>query len=769
MTTSVASPKTKKGKTAAKVKAQPSTSASVSTPDATSSAAKSLPFDDDDSFFMDNDVSTVKVPAVTVTDTSVIATADKEKETKPITGAAESLTAAAASPKTKKGKTAAKAKASASVSTPDATSSAAKSLPVDDDGSFFMDDDVNAAVKAPAVAVTATDTSVAAAATTIKDEDELFSTDVVKAGVKIGSPGDVIISSKVLLTKDEDDFDELFGNAVSSSSTNEVTETADATKPKSVTSTDAPINSGDAVPSQLDLPSPPSESPASTSSADPVVVEVQKATVGSTVGPTDMSQFSEEFDDLFGTDLPAVSVTASVPQFLATKDVTVESEGSKEVQSKDVPAVSAKPTTDDDDLDFLSWLGDASPPLKSTASVTESTHSAAGRADVTTKESKIKAHTPTTVGGALSSPTQSQSKVKAMMDVFFDDLFGGQERQEVSADRGTPSKVLMTATEFETRVKEAVSSSFSDSSALHSLLLVGGYVPCQYRAQVWCVLLTGSCTSFQDAELKDTQRMSALASVLPNIGTLLADCEAAAKSANRNVDGIHGSKVQEDMQDILILYCSRREKEYSTVLCHLLSPLLLGSNSFSKEMASFCFYTLASVFAPLLSLDNTLLQVALSTVHSWLRLLVMYHSPAAAQHLDRVLPGWEVAADMSGQASTFTENAAETESESGRSAGSDSPGCSKKESWGIPLHWMSGMFCGSLPPDQSCFVIDWSLISKQRYAGELYICVSVCLPKCLFVCLSVCLLVCMSVYIIVCLCKCLAICLLSFAPTRNPL
>jgi hypothetical protein len=37
--------------------------------------------------------------------------------------------------------------------------------------------------------------------------------------------------------------------------------------------------------------------------------------------------------------------------------------------------------------------------------------------------------------------------------------------------------------------------------------------------------------------------------------------------------------------------------------------------------------------------------MAVEVVHSWLRLLLLYHCPALAQHIDRVLPGWEMPAE----------------------------------------------------------------------------------------------------------------------------
>ncbi len=40
-------------------------------------------------------------------------------------------------------------------------------------------------------------------------------------------------------------------------------------------------------------------------------------------------------------------------------------------------------------------------------------------------------------------------------------------------------------------------------------------------------------------------------------------------------------------------------------------------------------------------LKHTPLEHSLDKIHSWIRFLLIYHSPALAQHLDRVIPGWE--------------------------------------------------------------------------------------------------------------------------------
>lgn len=92
-----------------------------------------------------------------------------------------------------------------------------------------------------------------------------------------------------------------------------------------------------------------------------------------------------------------------------------------------------------------------------------------------------------------------------------------------------------------------------------------------------------------------------------------------------------------------------------------------------------------------------------------------YHSPAVAQHLDRVLPGWEGSVSVSvpsedagtEEASSDTEN---TWKSSGKKGGGGGGGC-------IPLHWILGVYGGSVPPEMSCFLMDWAVVNQLKYAG----------------------------------------------------
>ena len=65
---------------------------------------------------------------------------------------------------------------------------------------------------------------------------------------------------------------------------------------------------------------------------------------------------------------------------------------------------------------------------------------------------------------------------------------------------------------------------------------------------------------------------------------------------------VEQSQVAEDMKDIIMLYCVRKEIKYSSYLCDILSPLMLATKNLSKSLASSCFYALNTQFFPIISL-----------------------------------------------------------------------------------------------------------------------------------------------------------------------
>ena len=536
------------------------------------------------------------------------------------------------------------------------------------------------------------------------------------------------VTPKLQSTTYNDDFDELFGDTTP-------VKVVDATQ-QIATPTVSDEKSLD-----LNVSKVPGDGVVINSTI-PVVTPAKVSNTSELVTAT----YTTEFEELFGNTTP-IAASGSVIGITATerKNSSVGVQLGNEIQTPVTAAPStpsatsvksAKKESTDDDLDFLSWLGDSTTPVKSPSSNTGTNPGARlvvpGDAPASLSDRAFKRSSSYSADSGLTTPTQAQSKVKALMDNFFDDLFGGISKAAPIIDQDAITKVKMSNADFERQVCEMINSSFIDVPTLRTFLREGGYIPSAYRGQVLCSLLTGDSSINEDPELEDTEGLSLLASKFNNHAGMISDCNIMTSISY--CDESSSSRIRQDLQDIITLYCIRKEREYSSVLCSLLAPLLLAPNSFSKELSSSCFYCLVSDFVPLLSLQSSGIEAALRTVHSWLRLLVVYHSPAVAQHLDRTIPGWEKAASFTGIALVGTGDlkgevcpgvdkeaaiTSDTEIDAKEEGGTwTDKGSTKPESWGIPLQWICGLFSGSIPVENSSFLLDWALISQQRYAGK---------------------------------------------------
>lgn len=131
----------------------------------------------------------------------------------------------------------------------------------------------------------------------------------------------------------------------------------------------------------------------------------------------------------------------------------------------------------------------------------------------------------------------------------------------------------------------------------------------------------------------------------------------------------------------------------------------------------------------------------MDVIHRWLRLLLLYHCPVLAQHLDRVLPGWEQPAKEASTTQTAkyskllagTSNLDALERELGLDASFDyeseqSPvkevaviqsahpkGAEKRGV--IATSWFTSFFAGCMPANESAKVLDWAVFNGERFAG----------------------------------------------------
>jgi hypothetical protein len=298
----------------------------------------------------------------------------------------------------------------------------------------------------------------------------------------------------------------------------------------------------------------------------------------------------------------------------------------------------------DDGFDFESWLDEekpTSPKMKITPNLLPS------KLDLSSSNVTNTTNT-----------TKETSKVTTTLDSFFDEVFGGETEKSKSPTFLSPRTPRRLIKNYEVELSEIVDSSFPDVVLLRNAILDAGYIPSKLRGEIWCLLLTGS--NIEDFEVN---QFSSADANIDNQSRILNDCHAVVtqwfdqsncspsssqlKQLNDENEDIKSSDIAQltnDMYDIIVLYCVRKEVGYNNLYCTLLAPLLLTSTPSSRALSSSCFYSIASQFVPMVNLQPAALELAIETVHFWLRLLLTYHNPTLSQHLDRVLPGWEKSA-----------------------------------------------------------------------------------------------------------------------------
>ena len=261
----------------------------------------------------------------------------------------------------------------------------------------------------------------------------------------------------------------------------------------------------------------------------------------------------DELADIFGVEAsPSVTVKSSL-------NISSSHEVSSLVNDLSTDGGTV-PVAPKDDGDILSWLGDT--PTKTLDSY------------------------------PIKAPKDSLSAA-ATMDNFFDEVFG----DTLSA----PSSVVKArATDIHDEIVDAVQSSFPDVSQIRNLIHRAGYIPAEVRGLVWCLLLTGSTTEDHEAdyyhpsgaELPDASRLNADVDALM---TYIASCDGAS-----SIDIV---QCRQDVHDILVLYCVRRQAVYQPVYCSLLAPMIaVSQGAMSRSLASSCFYSLATEFVPIINL-----------------------------------------------------------------------------------------------------------------------------------------------------------------------
>jgi hypothetical protein len=196
---------------------------------------------------------------------------------------------------------------------------------------------------------------------------------------------------------------------------------------------------------------------------------------------TPQTPYGDDYDELFGS--PSVVSSTIKDPVISTKEIENIAEKTEELSSlNSIPVTPITKKTNDDDDDFMSWLGDSSPtPSKPPATPPHptTTNNEAPTPIVQDSKSTTPIRRDESDGDNIVV-TPTQVKVKALMDNFFDDLFGsGNVQGTPKLTRATLARVV-PPDDFEKRVEDVLNSS-CDIPLLRSLLIEGGYVPSHTR------------------------------------------------------------------------------------------------------------------------------------------------------------------------------------------------------------------------------------------------------------------------------------------------
>lgn len=286
-----------------------------------------------------------------------------------------------------------------------------------------------------------------------------------------------------------------------------------------------------------------------------------KTTSAAPPGPPAATE-SFSIDDFLGDSTPSpVAAAAPLPGETAVEPAIVAETTTSAAEGLEADNPAKAPAAAGDD-DFLTWL-DNDPPQ------------AATRPPLTTGVATVAAAPTASPRGPDTAATLSSSTAKS-------------------------AKKL----KYESELLRIITSGFPDVMKLQSLIAANGYIPRDLRGQVWCLLVSGTCSEDQEADFWQSTGME-----LPNHAEVVSDCEAAIEKCRRRGTTVPAAVLKQaksDLVDILVLYCVRRTIPYKPLYCDLLAPMVVGTKPLSRTVASSCFYSLCSEFIPIINLPVNL-------------------------------------------------------------------------------------------------------------------------------------------------------------------
>ena len=157
---------------------------------------------------------------------------------------------------------------------------------------------------------------------------------------------------------------------------------------------------------------------------------------------------------------------------------------------------------------------------------------------------------------------------------------------------------------------------------------------------------------------------------------------------------------ESNAEDVVELFCRRMARPVTNEIVAVFKTLLLSSMSPSLPKASACLYTFCNYFLPtfLLKDENEKTRcekVVSDKLSTLLRVLVLYHFPVLAIHLDGILPDWAKLCAHPVLGSNWNSKNI------------------------IPNVWLGGLFAGSVLqyPNNVLRLWDWCVCWGEQFVG----------------------------------------------------
>jgi hypothetical protein len=161
--------------------------------------------------------------------------------------------------------------------------------------------------------------------------------------------------------------------------------------------------------------------------------------------------------------------------------------------------------------------------------------------------------------------------------------------------------------------------------------------------------------------------------------------------------------------DIVNLFCKRLNRPLSSDMASILTVFLSSSQPMPMSTASACLYTFCNRQLPLFLFSDDkhktkCEKIVTDKLSTLINVLVLYHFPLLAVHLDGIAPEWAQLC-----AGPCTQGGS-TEGGSGGCGGGGNI---------IPTSWIGSLFAGSVLqfPDNTLKLWDWCVCWGEKYAG----------------------------------------------------